>query len=246
MSFLEVRGINKTFDKKEVLKNINFDLEKGQVLVILGQSGCGKTTLLRCLNFLEKAEEGIINIDGELFYDYRNPTSFVDKQNKFGLVFQNFNLFPHYKVIRNLTLAPSLKGLDKKMLEEKAMKLLASVGLLDSANLYPYQLSGGGQQRVAITRALMLDPEILCFDEPTSALDPGLSYEVLKAIKGLKDNMRTMIIVTHELDFAKGIADKIIFMSDGEICEVSEPNSFFSNPQTEKAQAFLSQGLWGK
>ena len=246
MSFLEVRGINKTFDKKEVLKNINFDLEKGQVLVILGQSGCGKTTLLRCLNFLEKAEEGIINIDGELFYDYRNPTSFVDKQNKFGLVFQNFNLFPHYKVIKNLTLAPSLKGLDKKMLEEKAMKLLTSVGLLDSANLYPYQLSVGGQQRVAITRALMLDPEILCFDEPTSALDPGLSYEVLKAIKGLKDNMRTMIIVTHELDFAKGIADKIIFMSDGEICEVSEPNSFFSNPQTEKAQAFLSQGLWGK
>ena len=246
MSFLEVRGINKAFDKKEVLKNINFDLEKGQVLVILGQSGCGKTTLLRCLNFLEKAEEGIINIDGELFYDYQNPTSFLDKQNKFGLVFQNFNLFPHYKVIKNLTLAPSLKGLDKKIIEEKAMKLLASVGLLDSADFYPYQLSGGGQQRVAITRALILDPEILCFDEPTSALDPGLSYEVLKAIKGLKDNMRTMIIVTHELDFARGIADKIIFMSDGKICEVSDPNEFFLSPKTEKAQAFLSQGLWGK
>ena len=170
----------------------------------------------------------------------------LDKQNKFGLVFQNFNLFPHYKVIKNLTLAPSLKGLDKKIIEEKAMKLLASVGLLDSAHLYPYQLSGGGQQRVAITRALMLDPEILCFDEPTSALDPGLSYEVLKAIKGLKDNMRTMIIVTHELDFARGIADKIIFMSDGKICEVSDPNEFFTNPQTKKARAFLSQGLWGK
>ncbi|MBR4099468.1 MAG: amino acid ABC transporter ATP-binding protein [Clostridia bacterium] len=248
MSVLEVKDIKKAFGKTEVLKGISFSLEKGEVLVIIGSSGSGKTTLLRCLNFLETADEGTISVDGKLLFD-GDMSSLSDNQIRenrlhFGLVFQNFNLFPQYTVLQNVTLAPTLlKKNGAQEIEENARQLIKRVGLIEKLNNYPCELSGGQQQRVAIARALALNPDILCFDEPTSALDPELTGEVLKVIKGLKSKDSTMIIVTHEMEFAKNVADKVIFMADGVIEEMGTPQEVFDNPRSPKTQHFLSKSM---
>lgn len=249
MSFLEVKDLYKSFGKTEVLKGVDFTLEKGEVLSILGSSGGGKTTLLRCLNFLEFAEKGTISINGKVIFDGSEKRTLKDeeiRQNRlhFGLVFQSFNLFPQYNVLQNITLAPTLlKRGSVEQIEENARKLIEKVGLLDKIDNYPCQLSGGQQQRVAIARALALNPDILCFDEPTSALDPELTGEVLKVIKSLKSNDTTMIIVTHEMEFAKNVSDKVIFMADGVIEEIGTPSQVFENPQSEKTRHFLNKSL---
>ena len=243
MALLEVNNIKKSFGKTEVLKGVSFSLEKGQVLAIIGSSGSGKTTLLRCLNFLETPDAGSISVDNkELFSAGVKYTDDQIRENRlhFGLVFQNFNLFPHYSVLENITLAPSLLKMGThEELKENAMHLLEQVGLANKANAYPFQLSGGQQQRVAIARAWAMHPEVLCFDEPTSALDPELTGEVLRVIKGLKGEDRTMIVVTHEMDFAKSVADVIIYMADGVIEEMGTPEEVFDHPKSEKTRAFL-------
>lgn len=249
MSVLEVKGLKKSFGKTEVLKSIDFSLEKGEVLAIIGSSGGGKTTLLRCLNFLEFAEEGTISVNGEIIYDGK----LVKKQSEaeirahrlhFGLVFQSFNLFPQYNVLRNVMLAPMLlKRGETAANEENAKRLIERVGLSEKLKSYPCELSGGQQQRVAIARALALNPDILCFDEPTSALDPELTGEVLKVIKGLKSGESTMIVVTHEMEFAKNVADKVIFMADGVIEEMGTPAEVFEHPQSPKTKSFLNKSL---
>ena len=245
MIALEVTDIKKNFGKTQVLKGISFSLEKGQVLAIIGSSGSGKTTLLRCLNFLEMPDEGSITADGKVLYDSNDATTLSDeaiRQNRlhFGLVFQNFNLFPQYTALENVTLAPSLlkKGTPGEI-HEKAVSLLERVGLAEKMGNYPYQLSGGQQQRVAIARALAMNPEVLCFDEPTSALDPELTGEVLRVIRGLKNGNNTMIVVTHEMEFAKSVADVVIYMADGVIEEMGTPKQVFDNPKSPKTHAFL-------
>ncbi len=249
MSVLEVKDIKKSFAKCEVLKGISFSLEKGEVLSIIGSSGSGKTTLLRCLNFLEFAEEGVISVNGKQIFDGKAKKGLSDdeiRQNRlhFGLVFQSFNLFPQYNVLENITLAPKLlKRGTPEEIEARALSLIEKVGLTDKIENYPCQLSGGQQQRVAIARALALDPDILCFDEPTSALDPELTGEVLKVIKGLKSKDSTMIIVTHEMEFAKNVSDMVIFMADGVIEEMGTPKEIFENPKSEKTKHFLSKSL---
>lgn len=249
MALLEVKGIKKRFGKSEILKGIDFDLEKGEVLSIIGSSGSGKTTLLRCINFLEFAEEGTITVNGETICDGKVDKRIKEKDLRtkrlhFGLVFQDFNLFPQYSVLKNLTLAPSLLDMGtKEELEQRARQLIDRVGLKDKIDFYPCQLSGGQKQRVAIARALMMNPDILCFDEPTSALDPELTGEVLKVIKSLKDEGSTMIVVTHEMEFAKNVSDKIIFMADGVVEECGTPQQVFEHPQSEKTRAFLANSL---
>ena len=263
MALLEVKDIKKNFGKTEVLKGISFELQKGEVLAIIGSSGSGKTTLLRCLNYLEVPDNGKIVVDGETVFDSKAETKYTEKNIRdlrlhFGLVFQSFNLFPQYSVIDNIMLAPKLKikeGIKNKTIpaseknkelakvEEKAHELLAMVGLSSKEKSYPCQLSGGQQQRVAIARALALSPDILCFDEPTSALDPELTGEVLKVIKELATRDRTMIVVTHEMEFAKNVADKIIFMADGVIEEMGTPEEVFDNPTSPKTRAFLNKSL---
>ena len=243
MALLEVKNIKKDFGKTKVLKGVSFSLEKGQVLAIIGSSGSGKTTLLRCLNFLETPDEGEIIVDGnQLFSAGTRYTDDQVRENRlhFGLVFQNFNLFPQYNVLKNVTLAPTLlkKGTPEE-LDVLGKKLLDQVGLSSKLEAYPCQLSGGQQQRVAIARALAMHPEILCFDEPTSALDPELTGEVLRVIKGLKGEDSTMIVVTHEMEFAKSVADIIIYMADGVIEEIGTPDEVFNNPKSEKTRAFL-------
>ena len=248
MSVLEVKNIKKSFGKVEVLKGIDFSLEKGEVLVIIGSSGSGKTTLLRCLNFLETADAGTISVQDKVLFDGDNP-QLNDKQIRenrlhFGLVFQNFNLFPQYTVFENVTLAPTLlkKGTNEEI-ENNAKRLIERVGLTEKSGNYPCELSGGQQQRVAIARALALNPDILCFDEPTSALDPELTGEVLKVIKSLKSGDSTMIVVTHEMEFAKNVADKVIFMADGVIEEMGTPEEVFDNPKSEKTKSFFAKSL---
>ncbi len=247
MPVLEVENLHKFFGKTEVLKGISFSLEKGSVLSIIGSSGSGKTTLLRCLNFLETPDSGTIRVNGEVVSDEQSRKKTDEKilrKNRlhFGLVFQSFNLFPQYTVLRNLTLAPEL--LEKeKALDERAIKLLDKVGLADRAGAYPCELSGGQQQRVAIARALMLNPDILCFDEPTSALDPELTGEVLRVIKGLKSSDSTMIVVTHEMNFAKNVSDRVIFMADGIIEESGSPEEIFDDPKSPKLKNFLANSL---
>ena len=241
MAILEVNNLQKNFGKLSVLKDISFSLEEGQVLVILGSSGSGKTTLLRCLNFLETADSGEIRVKGKLL---TGPTlteaQIRENRLKFGLVFQNFNLFPQYTVLDNVTLAPRLLKKDApELLAAKGKKLLAQVGLLAKKDAYPWQLSGGQQQRVAIARALALHPEVLCFDEPTSALDPELTGEVLRVIRGLKEKNYTMIVVTHEMEFAKCVADMVIYMADGVIEEMGTPEEIFDHPRSEKLKNFL-------
>lgn len=246
MSILEVKDLVKSFGKTEVLKGIDFSLEKGEVLSIIGSSGSGKTTLLRCLNFLESAEKGTISVNGKIIYDGSNKEKMKDSYIRdmrlhFGLVFQSFNLFPQYNVLENIMLAPQLLKIDTtENIKQKALALIDRVGLSDKKDSYPCQLSGGQQQRVAIARALALNPDILCFDEPTSALDPELTGEVLKVIKGLKSKDSTMVIVTHEMEFARNVSDKVIYMADGVICEMGTPEDIFDNPKNERTKLFLN------
>jgi len=252
MKMLEVKNLCKRFGSNEVLKGVDLALNKGEVLSIIGSSGGGKTTLLRCLNFLEKADSGEILVGGNSVYravEGEKPLVSAEAQRSFGLVFQQFNLFPQYSVMGNLTLAPKLhakrKGTAKsaetaEQIEARAHALLETVGLTEKANAYPCELSGGQQQRVAIARALMLEPDILCFDEPTSALDPELTGEVLKVIRSLKDSERTMIIVTHEMEFARHVSDRVIFMADGVIEEEGTPEEVFDHPKSAKTRAFLA------
>ncbi len=259
MALLEVKNFTKSFGKLEVLKGIDFSLEKGKVLSIIGSSGSGKTTLLRCLNFLETPDTGAMSVDGSVIFDASNKKKMSDEQIRknrlhFGLVFQQFNLFPQYTVLENITLAPKLRLGDEKLskeekklridqINEHAWDLLRKVGLTEKADYYPCQLSGGQQQRVAIARALALTPDILCFDEPTSALDPELTGEVLRVIRDLKSADSTMIIVTHEMDFARHVSDEIIFMADGVIEEQGAPEHIFDAPKSPKTRAFLNKSL---
>lgn len=249
MSLLEVKGINKSFGKTEVLKGIDFSLDEGEVVAIIGSSGSGKTTLLRCLNFLETPDKGTITINNEVLFDAEKNAQLSDEEKRnnrlhFGLVFQNFNLFPQYNVLKNVTLAPGLlkKGTEKEI-KDRAVELIKSVGLEDKMDFYPCQLSGGQQQRVAIARALAMSPDILCFDEPTSALDPELTGEVLRVIRELKNENTTMIIVTHEMNFAKNVSDKVIFMADGIIEETGTPQEVFDNPKSKRLKDFLYSSL---
>ena len=239
MSVLQVNNIKKGFGSTDVLKGVSFSLEKGQVLTIIGSSGSGKTTLLRCLNFLETPDEGEILVNGKVLTT-GNDDEIRQNRLHFGLVFQNFNLFPQYTVLENITLAPTLlkKG-SVGQIKQNSLNLLEQVGLSQKANAYPYQLSGGQQQRVAIARALALNPEVLCFDEPTSALDPELTGEVLRVIRNLKDRGNTMIVVTHEMEFAKSVSDVVIYMADGVIEEMGTPEEIFDRPRSEKLRAFL-------
>ncbi len=245
MAILEVKGLRKSFGNAHVLKGIDFSLEKGEVMAIIGSSGGGKTTLLRCLNFLELAEEGTISIGDKVIYDGKerkkqNEAELRENRLHFGLVFQQFNLFPQYTALKNVMLAPQLlkRGTNEE-LEARAKALLERVGLQDKMDFYPCQLSGGQQQRVAIARALALDPDILCFDEPTSALDPELTGEVLRVIRGLKDKDTTMIIVTHEMQFAHDVADRILFIDKGVVVENGTPEEVFDHPKEERTRHFL-------
>ena len=241
MAVLEVKNIQKSFAGTQVLKGVSFSLEKGQVLAIIGSSGSGKTTLLRCLNFLETPDAGEIRVNGSLLTG-QNLTDAQIRQNRlhFGLVFQNFNLFPQYTVLENITMAPTLlKKAPADQIRGNALALLEKVGLSQKANAYPYQLSGGQQQRVAIARALALNPEVLCFDEPTSALDPELTNEVLRVIRSLKNQDNTMVVVTHEMDFARSVADVVMYMADGVIEEMGTPEEVFGNPRSEKTRSFI-------
>ncbi len=249
MPFLKIKDIYKSFGKTEVLKGISFSLEEGEVISIIGSSGSGKTTLLRCLNFLETPDKGTISVGDKLLFDGENKAALKDEQIRenrlhFGLVFQSFNLFPQYSVLDNVTLAPKLlkKGSNEEI-DKKARELIEKVGLTEKIDSYPCQLSGGQQQRVAIARALAMNPDILCFDEPTSALDPELTGEVLRVIKDLKESGSTMIVVTHEMEFAKNVSDKIIFMADGVIEEMGTPQEIFENPKSEKTKHFLQNSL---
>ncbi len=276
MAYLEIKNFKKSFGNVSVLKGIDFSLEKGQVLSIIGPSGSGKSTLLRSLNFLETPDEGVMTLDNEVLFDAKTSKKDSEKtlRNKrlnFGLVFQSFNLFPQYSVLKNITLAPTLllndkikdykkslkadksisfaerrkmvnafKKKQKEEIDNNAIALLKQMGLEEKINSYPCELSGGQSQRVAITRALALNPKILCFDEPTSALDPELTGEVLKAIRSLKDQDRTMIIVTHEMGFAKNVSDKIIFLYDGVVEEEGKPKQVFDKPKSQVLAHFLS------
>ena len=239
MALLEVNNIKKSFEGTEVLRDISFSLERGQVLTIIGSSGSGKTTLLRCLNFLENPDSGTISVDGVSLLR-RSEEEIRKNRLHFGLVVQNFQLFPQYSVLQNITLAPTLmKAGTPEEIRQKALGLLDQVGLLQKADAYPCQLSGGQQQRVAIARAMALTPDILCFDEPTSALDPELTGEVLRVIRNLKQKNYTMIIVTHDMAFAKSISDVVIYMADGVIEETGTPAQVFDAPKSERARNFL-------
>ncbi len=255
MSILEIKNIHKSFGNNKVLNGISFSLEEGEVLSIIGSSGSGKTTLLRCMNFLETADEGEIYVDGEKIFDALDKSKQSEKEIRknrlnFGLVFQDFNLFPQYSVFDNLVLAPKLLAKERedykankkeiiKEIEDRAYSLLEKVGLSNKAKAYPCELSGGQKQRVSIARALCLNPKILFFDEPTSALDPELTGEILKVIRGLADDNMTMIIVTHEMNFARDVSDKVIFMDGGVVVEEGDPQKVLVNPEMERTKEFL-------
>ena len=257
MAILEVKGIRKTFGEVEVLKGIDFSLERGNVLAIIGSSGSGKTTLLRCINLLERATEGTVSVNGELLFDAKNRVAQNDselrkKRLHFGFVFQSFNLFPQYTALENVMLAPQLQAKKQpdykakkkqilKQLKQEATGYLEKVGLGDKLDFYPHQLSGGQQQRVAIARALAMKPDILCFDEPTSALDPELTGEVLKVIRDLADQNTTMVIVTHEMAFARDVADQVIFMDNGSVVEQGTPDEIINHPKEERTRQFLAR-----
>ena len=236
---LEITELHKEFDNKEILKGISLSLHKGEVLVVLGPSGCGKSTLLRCLNGLEKIESGDIKFKDTSLTD--KNTDWQKIRENIGMVFQNYELFPHMTVIENILLGPlKVQKKEKSEALAKAEQLLDRVGLLDRKDAYPRQLSGGQKQRIAIVRALCMNPEIILFDEVTASLDPEMVREVLDVILGLAKQGMTMVIVTHEMGFAHAVADRIVFMDEGKICELSEPKEFFTNPKTERAQHFLN------
>lgn len=249
MKVLEIRNAKKSFDGVEVLKDISLSVEKGEVVGIIGPSGSGKSTLLRCATMLERLDGGDLvymgehaatNADGVSVY--ASPAKIRQMYSYFGLVFQNFNLFPHYSVLKNIMDAPiSVQKRDKKEVEAEARELLAKMGLSDKADAYPFQLSGGQQQRVSIARALALNPQVLFFDEPTSALDPELTGDILKVIRELADEHMTMVIVTHEIDFARNVADRVIFMANGVVIEEGDPADVIDNPSNERTKAFLSK-----
>ena len=257
MAILQVEDIQKRFGRTRVLEDISFSLEQGQAMAIIGSSGSGKTTLLRCLNFLEQPDRGRITVGGEVLFDADDPATQREsevrkKRLHFGLVFQSFNLFPQYTALENVTLAgqllarerPDFKGEKKRIfaeIEEKGRTLLAQMGLADRAGHYPHQLSGGQQQRVAIARALALSPDILCFDEPTSALDPEMVGEVLAVMRALAASGMTMLVVTHEMAFARDVSSQVVFMADGRICESGAPDAFFSSPSQPRTQEFLAR-----
>lgn len=259
MALLEASGIGKNFGETHVLKDISLDLEQGEALAIIGSSGSGKTTLLRCLNFLERPDTGVIKVNGETMWDAADPATQKEseirkKRLHFGLVFQNFNLFPQYTALQNVMLAGELLAKERPEyqankkaihaeLEQQARELLAQMGLSERAGHYPHQLSGGQQQRVAIARALAMRPKVMLFDEPTSALDPEMVNEVLDVMVELAHEGMTMICVTHEMGFARKAADRIVFMSDGQILEENTPDEFFEHPQTDRAKDFLSKIL---
>lgn len=246
MSFLKVEALSKSYGKSEVLHGIDFELNKGELLSIIGSSGGGKTTLLRCLNFLEIPEHGKISVGGELIFDgdqkaFCTEKKIAESRLHFGLVFQSFNLFPQYTLFENVTLAPRLlKKASVGEINEIAEKLISDVGLYDKKDLYPYQLSGGQQQRAAIARALAMSPDILCFDEPTSALDPELTGEVLRVISSLRDDGCTMIVVTHEMTFAKKVSDRLIFIEDGKVADAGDPMHIFGDDASDSTKRFIS------
>jgi polar amino acid transport system ATP-binding protein len=236
---LEIKNLHKEYSKLTVLDGINLDVHKGEVVVVLGPSGCGKSTLLRCLNGLEMIQGGEIQFYGRSLTE--SNVNWQEIRQQIGMVFQNYDLFPHMTVIENILLGPlKVQKRDKKEALEQAIQLLDRVGLLERKDSFPRQLSGGQKQRIAIVRALCMNPEIMLFDEVTAALDPEMVREVLDVILGLAKQGMTMVIVTHEMGFAHAVADKIIFMDAGKICEISEPDDFFSNPKTERAQQFLN------
>ncbi len=250
MAMLDVKNLSKSFGSLEVLKDISFDVEKGEVVAIIGPSGSGKSTLLRCINQLERADSGVINVCGTDMLEknakgktvYADAKTLRDIRLKTGLVFQNFNLFPHMNVLRNITEAPvCVLREDKSKSRERAMALLKKMGLESKDKSYPCELSGGQQQRVSIARALALNPEILFFDEPTSALDPELTGEILKVIKELAAEGMTMVIVTHEMAFARDVADKVIFMENGYIVEMGAPDQLFGENASDRVQQFLKR-----
>lgn len=256
MSVLEVKDLKKSFGKTKVLKGVSFSLDEGEVLSIIGSSGSGKTTILRCINQLETADSGYISVANEVFFDGKQKKeSNAEKRRRqllIGLVFQDFHLFPQYNVLDNVTLAAKLlakeseyyKANKKQILteiDEKAKSILAKVGLSEKLSNYPCELSGGQKQRVSIARALILEPKILFFDEPTSALDPELTGEILKVIKDLAEEKMTMVIVTHEMSFAKAVSSKVIFMDDGIIAEEGTPEEVFDNPKSQRTKEFISK-----
>ncbi|HIY28879.1 MAG TPA: amino acid ABC transporter ATP-binding protein [Firmicutes bacterium] len=251
MAILQVQNIEKHFGRLQVLRDISFELEAGQTLAIIGSSGSGKTTLLRCLNFLESPDGGRIVVAGETLFDAADPRTQKEKEIRqkrlhFGMVFQSFNLFPQYTALKNVMLAQELLAKEQKKerpgeMEARSRELLARMGLADRADHYPHQLSGGQQQRVAIARALALKPDIMCFDEPTSALDPELTGEVLRVIRSLAEENTTMIIVTHEMAFARDVADQVIFMDNGGIVEQGPAREVIENPREERTRKFLTR-----
>lgn len=255
MAILEVKDICKSFEHTEVLKGISFSLDMGDVVSVIGSSGSGKTTLLRCLNFLERPDKGIISVNGQVLFDAADVSTLREseirkKRLHFGLVFQNFNLFPQYTALQNVTLAMDLLARERPDYKSRRKELrsifntqgrqyLDMMGLSNRMDNYPHQLSGGQQQRVAIARALALEPDILCFDEPTSALDPELTQEVLRVIRQLAERRTTMIIVTHEMSFARDVSSEIIFMDEGIVVEQGPPEQVISNPTRERTRRFL-------
>jgi len=241
-ALLEFEHVDKYFGDTHVLKDISLDVEDGEVCVVIGPSGSGKSTLLRCANRLEEIQNGEIRLDGRSISD---PDADINRlRQRIGMVFQSFNLFPHKTAIENLTLAPrKVRGIDEAAARQRAEELLAEVGLSDQADSYPNQLSGGQQQRVAIARALAMDPRVMLFDEVTSALDPELVGEVLEVMRGLADEGMTMMVVTHEMGFAREVADRVVLMDEGRIVETGAPESFFENPETERGEQFLSKLL---
>ncbi len=250
MAILEVKNISKSFDGLEVLKDISFDVNKGEVLAIIGPSGSGKSTLLRCINQLEKADGGSVVVDGMTMFVnddsghavYSDKKTLRDIRLKIGLVFQNFNLFPHMNVLQNVIEAPvQVLKMSKPDAEGKARELLKKMSLETKERAYPCELSGGQQQRVSIARALALNPDVLFFDEPTSALDPELTGEILKVLKSLAEEKMTMVIVTHEMEFAKNVADKVIFMDEGVIVEQGTPQEVFDNSKSERTKKFIQK-----
>ena len=249
MKLLEIENLGKSFGNLEVLKNISMSVEKGEVVAIIGPSGSGKSTLLRCATLLETMDKGSLKINGHVAAcevsgksEYVSKSELTKIKNSFGLVFQQFNLFPHFSVLKNVCDAPVVvEKRDKNQVRKEAMELLEKVGLSGKENSYPCQLSGGQQQRVAIARALAMKPEILFFDEPTSALDPEITAGILKVLRRLADENMTMVIVTHEIDFARKVADRVIFMDEGVIIEEGDPKQVLDNPSNERTKAFLQK-----